>query len=55
MIFYTLRTASFSEMVSANGFESILLGDATHPNAVVALFSSVIVFLVVAYAESSNL
>ena len=55
MIFYTLRTASFSEMVSANGFESILLGDAAHPNAVVALFSSVIVFLVVAYAESSKL
>ncbi|MDP6906185.1 MAG: hypothetical protein QF440_02060, partial [Candidatus Thalassarchaeaceae archaeon] len=55
MIFYTLRTATFSEMVSANGFESILLGDAVHPNAVVALFSSVIVFLVVAYAESSKL
>ena len=55
MIFYTLRTASFSEMVSANGFESILLGDVGHPNAVVALFSSVVVFLVVAYAESSKL
>ena len=55
MIFYTLGTASFSEMVSANGFESILLGDAAHPNAVVALFSSVVVFLVVAYAESSKL
>ena len=55
MIFYTLRTATFSEMVSANGFESILLGDAAHPNAVVALFSSVVVFLVVAYAESSKL
>ena len=55
MIFYTLRTASFSEMVSANGFESIMLGDAVHANPVVALFSSVIVFLVVAYAESSKL
>ena len=55
MIFYTLRTASFSEMVSANGFESIMLGDAIHANPVVALFSSVIVFLVVAYAESSKL
>ena len=55
MIFYTLRTATFSEMVSTNGFESILLGDAMHPNAVVALISSIIVFLVVAYAESSKL
>jgi preprotein translocase subunit SecY len=55
MIFYTLRTASFYEMVSANGFESLLLGDAAHPNAILTLFSSVLVFLVVAYAESSKL
>ena len=55
MIFYTLRTATFSEMVSVNGFESLLLGDASHPNAIIALLSSILVFLVVAYAESSKL
>ncbi|HIF04372.1 MAG TPA: hypothetical protein EYQ80_02890, partial [Candidatus Poseidoniales archaeon] len=55
MIFYTLRTATFSEMVSVNGFESLLLGDASHPNAIIALLSSILVFLVVAVAESSKL
>ena len=40
------------EMISQNGFETILL---THVNPVAALFSSVVVFLVVAYAESSKL
>ena len=39
-------------MISQNGFETILL---THVNPVAALFSSVVVFLVVAYAESSKL
>jgi preprotein translocase subunit SecY len=52
MIFYTLRTATNSELVSQNGFETILLN---HANPVAALVSSVIVFLVVAYAESSKL
>ena len=55
MIFYMFRTATNGEMISLNGFEMILLGDATHPNAVIALVSSIIVFLVVAYAESSKL
>ena len=39
-------------MISQNGFETILL---THVNPVAALFSSVVVFLVVAYAESQAL
>lgn len=52
MIFYTLRTATNSELVSQNGFELILL---EHANPVAALVSSIIVFLVVAYAESSKL
>jgi preprotein translocase subunit SecY len=52
MIFYTLRTATNSELVSQNGFELILLN---HANPVAALISSIIVFLVVAYAESSKL
>ena len=52
MIFYTLRTATNSQLVSENGFELILLN---HANPVAALASSIIVFLVVAYAESSKL
>ncbi len=52
MIFYMFREATNGEMISQNGFETILL---THVNPVVALFSSVVVFLVVAYAESSKL
>ena len=52
MIFYTLRTASNSQLVSENGFEMMLL---EHANPIVALMSSIIVFLVVAYAESSKL
>ena len=52
MIFYTLRTASNSQLVSDNGFETILLN---HANPIAALVSSIIVFLVVAYAESSKL
>ena len=52
MIFYTLRTATNSDLVTQNGFETILLN---HANPVAALVSSVIVFLVVAYAESSKL
>lgn len=52
MIFYMFRTLTNAEMVSQNGFEVMLL---THVNPLVALFSSVVVFLVVAYAESSRL
>ena len=52
MMFYMFREASNGEMIASNGFETILL---THVNPVVALFSSVVVFLVVAYAESSKL
>ena len=52
MIFYTLRTATNSELVSQNGFELILLN---HANPLAALASSILVFLVVAYAESSKL
>jgi len=52
MIFYTLRTATNSQLVSQNGFELILLN---HASPVAALVSSVVVFLVVAYAESSKL
>jgi Preprotein translocase subunit SecY len=52
MIFYTLRTASNSQLVQENGFEMMLL---EHANPIVALISSIIVFLVVAYAESSKL
>ena len=52
MIFYMFRQATNYEMISSNGFETILL---THVNPLAALFSSVVVFLVVAYAESSKL
>ncbi|MDP6856870.1 MAG: preprotein translocase subunit SecY [Candidatus Thalassarchaeaceae archaeon] len=57
MIFYTLRSATNSEMVSGGTgsggmFEVMLLN---HANPIAALVSSVIVFLVVAYAESSKL
>jgi preprotein translocase subunit SecY len=52
MIFYMFREATNSEMISNNGFEQILL---THVNPVAALFSSVVVFIVVAFAESSKL
>ncbi|MFL2984530.1 MAG: preprotein translocase subunit SecY [Candidatus Poseidoniaceae archaeon] len=52
MIFYMFREATNYEMISSNGFETILL---THVNPIAALFSSVVVFLVVAYAESSKL
>ena len=52
MIFYMFREATNAEMISSNGFEQILL---THVNPVAALFSSVVVFLVVAYAESCKL
>lgn len=52
MIFYMFRTASNSQLVSQNGFESMLL---THVNPIVALASSIIVFMVVAFAESSKL
>ena len=52
MIFYMFREATNYEMISNNGFETILL---THVNPMAALFSSIVVFLVVAYAESSKL
>ena len=52
MIFYMFRESTNGQMISQNGFETILL---THVNPVAALFSSVVVFLVVAYAESSKL
>ena len=52
MVFYMFRPLSNSDMVSQNGFEVMLL---THVNPLAALFSSVVVFLVVAYAESSRL
>ena len=52
MIFYMFREATNSEMIRFDGFETILL---THVNPLAALFSSVVVFLVVAYAESSKL
>ena len=52
MIFYMFREATNSEMIRFEGFETILL---THVNPLAALFSSVVVFLVVAYAESSKL
>ena len=52
MIFYMFREATNYEMIRSNGFESILL---THVNPLAALFSSVVVFLVVAYAESIKL
>ncbi|MEE2625143.1 MAG: preprotein translocase subunit SecY [Candidatus Thermoplasmatota archaeon] len=52
MIFYTLRTATNEQLVSQNGFELMLLN---HANPIAALISSIIVFLVVAYAESSKL
>ena len=52
MIFYMFREATNGEMISNNGFETILL---THVNPLVALFSSVVVFIVVAFAESSKL
>ena len=47
MIFYMFREATNSEMIRFDGFETILL---THVNPLAALFSSVVVFLVVAYA-----
>ena len=52
MIFYMFREATNAEMISNNGFEQILL---THVNPVAALFSSIVVFIVVAFAESSKL
>ncbi len=52
MIFYTLRTATSSDLISQNGFEQILL---THSNPLIALASSIVVFLIVALAESSKL
>ena len=52
MIFYTLRTATNQQLVSQNGFELMLLN---HANPIAALISSIVVFLVVAYAESSKL
>ncbi len=57
MIFYTLRSATNSEMVSGGTgsggmFEVMLLN---HANPIAALVSSAIVFTVVAYAESSKL
>ena len=52
MIYYMLREATNGELISSNGFETILL---SHVNPVVALFSSIVVFVVVAYAESSKL
>jgi len=52
MIFYILRTATNQDLVSENGFEVMLLN---HANPIAALISSIIVFLVVAYAESSKL
>ena len=52
MIFYMFRESTNYEMIQANGFEIMLL---THVNPVAALVSSIIVFLVVAYAESSKL
>jgi preprotein translocase subunit SecY len=52
MIYYMLREATNGQLISSNGFETILL---SHVNPVVALFSSVVVFIVVAYAESSKL
>ncbi len=52
MIFYTLRTATNQQLVSENGFELMLLN---HANPIAALISSIIVFLIVAYAESSKL
>ena len=45
MIFYTLRTATNSQVVSENGFVLILLN---HGNPIAALVPSIIVFLVVA-------
>ena len=52
MIFYVLRTASNQDLVSDNGFELMLLN---HANPIAALISSIIVFVVVGYAESSKL
>ena len=55
MIIYLFREATTLQMMGLagqqSGFELILL---THMNPLVALFSSVVVFLVVAYAESSR-
>lgn len=45
MIFYTLRTATSSDLISQNGFELILLN---HSNPLIALASSIVVFLIVA-------
>lgn len=56
MIFYMFREATAGQMIDMgngqNGFETILL---THVNPMAALFSSIVVFLVVAFAESSKL
>jgi len=52
MVFYMFRTATNGEMIQANGFEVILL---THVNPVIALVSSIIVFMIVTFAESSKL
>ena len=52
MIFYVLRTASNQLLVADNGFELMLLN---HANPIAALISSIIVFIVVGYAESSKL
>jgi preprotein translocase subunit SecY len=52
MIYYMLREATNGEMISSNGFETILL---SHVNPMIALFSSIVVFIVVAFAESSKL
>jgi preprotein translocase subunit SecY len=52
MIFYVLRTASNQQLVADNGFELMLLN---HANPIAALVSSIIVFIVVGYAESSKL
>ncbi len=52
MIFFLLRSSSHADLVSQNGFEVMLL---THANPLIALASSILVFLIVAYAESSKL
>lgn len=51
MVMYIFRTASNGELISS-GFETMLL---THANPIIALFSSIVVFLVVAYAEASKI
>ena len=51
MVLYIFRTATNPELISS-GFETMLL---THANPIVALVSSVIVFIIVAYAEASKI